>query len=230
MHATRRSWHVNCIVCRSVSGTERSLPAPVVPAWPLAGAAAVVGLLAIAAAGSGSGLVRQMALHLTVMGVAAPLAALQLRRTAIGSRLPWAATLVPATAAQIGALYLWHLPAPHAAALDSPAVSAAMHGSLGLVAVGFWLAVLARRQSVWPAVGALLVTGKLFCLLGVLLVLARRPLLHAGDAAVALAEQQLAGLLMLGACPLSYVGVAFAFTCLGIPQEPARRPPVPGTG
>ncbi len=55
---------------------------------------------------------------------------------------------------------------------------------------------------------ALLVSGKLACLLGVLFVFAPRPLLaHAGHFvhAQVLADQHLAGLLMIAACPLSYV-------------------------
>jgi putative membrane protein len=70
----------------------------------------------------------------------------------------------------------------------------------------------------WSALAALLVTGKLFCLLGVLLtfapraiygqiallplcfgIVSPRPILH---------DQQLAGLLMLAACPVVYVTAA----------------------
>jgi putative membrane protein len=55
---------------------------------------------------------------------------------------------------------------------------------------------------------ALLLTGKLTCLLAVLLVFAPRALYpHA-----ALADQQFAGLLMLAACPLSYLGAALVIT------------------
>jgi putative membrane protein len=65
-------------------------------------------------------------------------------------------------------------------------------------------------------VPALLISGKLACLLGALLIFAPRLLLtstvsghnmHHGpvDHATALADQHLAGLLMVVACPLSYV-------------------------
>jgi putative membrane protein len=64
----------------------------------------------------------------------------------------------------------------------------------------------------------LLVTGKLFCLLGALLVFAPRSLylLQNGHEAhfgpITIEDQQLAGLLMLLACPLSYLlaGVVIA--------------------
>ena len=83
-------------------------------------------------------------------------------------------------------------------------------------ALWFWLAAFAQVGAHrWRALVALLISGKLFCLLGVLLVFAPRPLyLHATlqEGHAALADQQLAGLLMVVACPLSYVlaGVVIA--------------------
>lgn len=63
---------------------------------------------------------------------------------------------------------------------------------------------------------ALLLTGKLACLLGALLIFAPRELyrLHGLPS---LEDQQLAGLLMITACPLSYVvaGVAMAAQAIG---------------
>jgi putative membrane protein len=59
---------------------------------------------------------------------------------------------------------------------------------------------------------ALIVSGKFACLLGVLLIFAPRPLFephaaHVGQAThtALMADQHLAGLLMIAACPLSYV-------------------------
>jgi putative membrane protein len=64
---------------------------------------------------------------------------------------------------------------------------------------------------------ALLVSGKLFCLLAVLLVFAPRFFYgahgthsHGGMPVDQLADQHLAGLLMLVVCPLSYVAAAVA--------------------
>jgi putative membrane protein len=104
-------------------------------------------------------------------------------------------------------------------------LQAFMHVSLFIAALCFWSALLAlpqRRR--WHAIPALLLTGKLACLLAALLVFAPRLLyeahphfaLHA-TAADALADQQLAGLLMIVACPLSYLiaGVVFAAQILG---------------
>jgi putative membrane protein len=66
----------------------------------------------------------------------------------------------------------------------------------------------------WRALFALLLTGKLFCLLGALLVFAPRLLYgdpaaghawHTPETGDALADQHLGGLLMLAVCPLTYV-------------------------
>lgn len=99
-----------------------------------------------------------------------------------------------------------------------------MQLSLLAAAIWFWLAVLASGGTArWRALVALLVTSKLFCLLGVLLVFSPRllyPMLTLGHHAGApgsisgdlLADQHFAGLLMLVACPLTYLaaGVAIA--------------------
>jgi putative membrane protein len=74
-----------------------------------------------------------------------------------------------------------------------------------LSSVWFWLAIFDRTGArLRGKVAALLLTGKLFCLYAVLLTFAPRVLY--GDAArIDLADQQLAGLLMITACPLTYV-------------------------
>ena len=162
---------------------------------------------------------RHMSLHIVLMNVLAPSAA------AAAVMLSPVAALMPAwlwigAAAQIAVLWLWHAPALHAlSALPHP-LHLALHGPLLASALLFWCAVAgaagARR---WQAVLALLLTGKLTCLLAVLLVFAPRPLYHeahaphdAVAASSALADQQFAGLLMLAACPLSYLGAALLIT------------------
>jgi putative membrane protein len=147
-----------------------------------------------------------MAQHIVLMNLAAPLLALalpQLFRSRFGRSLPLA-TLV-----QLCLVWAWHAPAPLAAAMESPALHLVMQASLFLGALWFWCAVLAvSGPHRWKPIFALLVTGKLFCLLGVLLTFSPR-LLHAGIAGAPthadLADQQLAGLLMILACPATYV-------------------------
>ncbi|ALA19178.1 MULTISPECIES: cytochrome c oxidase assembly protein [unclassified Chelatococcus] len=159
----------------------------------------------------GGSLTDHMAVHIGAMNVVAPVAALVLRRRAVvlaGARWPLAAAVT-----QVALIAIWHLPSMLALAMHQPAAMAAMHLSLFLAALWFWHAALAAADGeAWRSLLALLVTGKVFCLVGALLVLAPAPLYAAafashgeGPAAGLLADQQTAGLLMLVACPMTYV-------------------------
>ncbi|MDN5880979.1 MAG: cytochrome c oxidase assembly protein [Nitrosospira sp.] len=118
-----------------------------------------------------------------------------------------------ATATQLALLWGWHSPPALGAAMSNPIIMLAMHASLTAAAAWFWLAIYATSAAGrWRAIFALLITGKLFCLLGALLVFAPRALFGAmmrGPDMVSmsesLADQQLAGLVMLVVCPLIYV-------------------------
>lgn len=148
--------------------------------------------------------------HLVIMNVIVPLLVffvLPYRPVRIANS--WAY----ATAAQLALLWGWHAPPVLDAAMASPLLMAAMHVSLAAVAGWFWLAIAAMPATArWRSIFALLITGKLFCLLGALLVFSPRLLFgsmghHAQVTATggALADQQMAGLIMLIACPLTYV-------------------------
>jgi putative membrane protein len=169
-----------------------------------------------------------MAQHIALMNVLAPLAAI-LVFTAVGMALVGvtregkAGSLWLAAAMQVMLLWAWHLPSLQAWGMSSAIGLVVMHASLFLTAFYFWMAVLTLAAACqWHAIFALLVTGKLACLLGSLLIFAPRPLYaasaghlqHWGHTATTstLADQQLAGLLMIVACPLSYLvaGVAIA--------------------
>jgi putative membrane protein len=68
-------------------------------------------------------------------------------------------------------------------------------------------------NSPWSRIFALLVTAKVFCLLGAVFVFTRRPLYatHGNPESwgiTAIEDQQLAGLVMVSACALVYVAVA----------------------
>jgi putative membrane protein len=149
-----------------------------------------------------------MVWHIATMNVMGPLAA-----TALVCRLR-AATPVQfgmVTAAQVSALWFWHVPAVQNAVVHQPAGAVVMHVSLFVLATLFWTGVLQLRGgNRWHAILALIVTAKLSCLLAVLLIFSPRLLYgvhHSVDAA-ALTDQQLAGLLMVTACPLSYLAAA----------------------
>lgn len=168
-----------------------------------------------------------MALHIALMNIIAPLVASAAVKSVSRVGLMWGAVF-----AQLALLWMWHVPAMHGWAMQSLAAQIVMHASLFAAALWFWSAVLrlpgAKR---WQAIPALLVTGKLVCLLSALIIFSPR-LIYAGvaghhhaSALPALDDQQLAGLLMITACPLSYiiVGIFFAARLLYPTQEPRVR-------
>jgi putative membrane protein len=188
----------------------------------LGGAAlsAVLGACAVMVAGGAALPVLQlgptsghMALHIALMNVAAPFAAIGLacrrvnRRPGVGWKALWLATLM-----QMGLLWMSHSPPIHHAAHSSITAFATLHAALFLSAVAFWAGIVASPLR-WQAMLALLVSGKLACLLGALLIFSPRVLLvashahgnHAAPGPSPLDDQHLAGLLMIAACPLSYV-------------------------
>jgi putative membrane protein len=171
-----------------------------------------------------------MMLHIASMNVAAPLLAAWAiaRWPARGIPATW---LWSATLAQIALLWTWHSPAVHNVIVHSPALGLTLHGVLFLAALSFWLTLLTiSAVARWQTIPALLFTGKLACLLAALLIFAPRTLyesaahlVHAPGHLPALDDQHLAGLLMISACPLSYLVAAVIITVqlIGRPQTTA---------
>lgn len=171
--------------------------------------AVAAGAAAVLILAEGGPLSHRMVQHLMIMNVAAPmLASLLPNRRALGGL----GGLCAAGALQMVTLWAWHAPAAQAFFGASPAADFVATLILFAAALWFWKAVLAGAAAGgWRSVGALLLTGKLACLLGALLVFAPRDLYAAlapawcGSGPPTLADQQLAGLLMITACPLSYL-------------------------
>ena len=171
---------------------------------------------------------RHMALHILVRNVGAPLlAAIGLARWKIavrGASLLWLATF-----AQIAMLWVWHLPVVQNLGAHLPGAMVASHASLLLAATTFWMSLFSLSgPSRWQAIPALLATAKLVCLLAALLVFAPRALYGAAThAAHGLDDQHLAGLLMLAACPLSYLVAAVVMTVhlIGADDPPLAASP-----
>ena len=160
------------------------------------------------------------------MNVAAPLIAILTNRMSPHATSPprmlWTATVI-----QIAILWLWHLPAAHHLAAASLAGNAAAQISLFVAALFFWDTLLRLRlHEQWQGIIALLVTAKLACLLAGLLVFSTRSVFHLHEADATLDDQQLAGLLMIVACPASYVlaGVIMAVRFVEILKR--KRAPV----
>jgi putative membrane protein len=168
----------------------------------------------------GSPLAAHMAIHIATMNIVAPAIICVFRHYIATSpevaRSPW---LGGATGIQLAALWFWHAPMAMVFAMSSVGGFLLMQTSLLLSALWFWHCVSGAAR--WRSILALLITAKLFCLLGVLLVFAPRaiyPTLQVGmkqhdmPFATAMADQQLAGLLMLIACPLTYLVAGVATT------------------
>jgi putative membrane protein len=166
-------------------------------------------------------LAMHMSVHILLMNLVAPLAALGASRIRWDGREAAADMLWLATLLQLAALWTWHAPPLLNRALESPSLHLLMYGSLFLTAVLFWWAVFRfPRELRWQPIVALLITSKLYCLLAVLFVFAPRALYpniahaHPSNGATVLnatlADQQLAGLIMLAACPATYVLAAIA--------------------
>jgi putative membrane protein len=135
-----------------------------------------------------------MAGHILLMNLLAPAIAVLTVRSS-PSLVRHFRRLAPPVIVQLLLLWGFHAPPSLAAAMERPGLH------------------LATAGGQWRAIAALLVTSKLFCLLGVLLTFAAHPLYpamthHGLQALDPLGDQQLAGLLMLVACPLSYLVAA----------------------
>lgn len=161
-----------------------------------------------------------MFVHVGTMNILAPLLAVALGvsgRLTIG--LGRAAVLWCATALQMILLWAWHSQAIQHVAHSNVAVGIALHAALLFAALVFWCAVIAIATRPWQTILALLISGKLACLLGALLVFSPRLLLPIPPlGASAISDQHLAGLIMLAACPLSYILSAIVLTA----QEMSR--------
>jgi putative membrane protein len=165
-------------------------------------------------------LTHHMIVHILLMNVVAPVFALTFKPLPTSS-LAGGRALVAASALQLALLWMLHIPLILEASMRSPTLQAGLFSALLASASIFWASVLTQRGAGrWRALVALLLTGKVFCLLAALLVFAPRHLYpglehgggHAG--AASLSDQQLAGLLMLAACPLAYVAAAVAIAAL----------------
>lgn len=176
----------------------------------LAKAVLVSALIASVLAIQGGMLALHMTAHIVAMNLAAPVFAWLVK-----NRTGWPAgsslrSVCIAALAQLMVFFLWHSPLLMELSMHSAGLRLAMLAVLFCVSTWFWGHVLeAISQNRLETIAVLLVTGKLVCLVAVLLVFAPR-LIYPGMAmhVGALDDQHLAGLLMLSACPLTYVGAS----------------------
>lgn len=151
--------------------------------------------------------------HVIMIAVDAPLFVLALPPRMRLLHIPPLATAALAGGHAIVVWY-WHAPGPYAAALQSHAVFWAMEVSLLASALFLWAGLLSRRTSGAAIMLPLLATIIQMGLLGALITFARAPLYAPHFATTemwglsALADQQLAGLIMWVPAVIPYLAAA----------------------
>lgn len=191
-----------------------------------------LGVLMLAWAGplprlSGGSFAAHMALHMTVVAIAAPLLALSLTRGAVPMPL-WAP--VAASLVDFAAIWAWHAPALHTLARTSAVGLAAEQACFLGASLAVWITALAAarggdgaeerasRAGGLAGAGALLFTAMHMTMLGVVVALSPRLLCRAPTEGPtlfgldALGDQEAGGVLMLGAGGTIYLagGLALA--------------------
>ncbi len=212
----------------------------IAPPWPLLAAAAVLAALwtsplpAIARTSFTS----HMLLHLGVMIVAAPLAALGLARLR-----PWPARAPAMTLALLGAgmelavVWGWHAPVLHRAAATLPAAFALQQASFLAAGILVWLPGLAVGGRAGAAAGAVSMAMCLahMSMLGVILGTSPR-LIYAPEICLGglglspLDDQRLGGVIMALGGGLPYLAGALLFARRLIADAPPAGTPPAGRG
>ncbi|CAN5257927.1 cytochrome c oxidase assembly protein [soil metagenome] len=155
-----------------------------------------------------------MAMHVSVVAVAAPLIAIGLAGSRRDPVRRWPALFAPLVASvlEFAVIWGWHAPALHHAAQQLPVARIAEQASFLLVGLALWLSALGgapdlRAARAGAGIAAMLATSMHMTLLGTLIALAPRPLYaHAGFAGLdPLEDQHFGGLIMLFGGGLAYL-------------------------
>jgi putative membrane protein len=156
-----------------------------------------------------------MTMHIAVVAVAAPLLALAMAgtRTDPVGAMPSLVAPIPASMAELVAVWAWHVPALHHAARNQTGAFVLEQGSFVIAGVLLWIAAIGgnheqRRLRAGSGIVALLFNSMHMTLLGALFALANRPLFEhipSPGALTAVADQQLGGVIMLLVGGASYL-------------------------
>ena len=210
--AVLASLHVAVLV--RDKGSQRALRLGLaVAAWTLLAAIFISPLCALTSALFSA----RVAHHVILIAFAAPmLVASMPQRWRVFDFNGIAAFGVLASVVHMVLLWLWHAPAPYAAALADTGLFWVMELSLLVSAMLLWMSVLAPSSKLGTTLGVLLGTVVQMGLLGAVITFARVPL-YAPHIAVtepwglsALQDQQLAGLIMWVPASLPYLIAALA--------------------
>lgn len=199
---------------------------------------------------AGTSFSAHMTQHVLLLAVAAPLLAVGAPFPALAWALPpasrqralgwwrgllrahssrrWVAWALAALVVQAATMWAWHLPALYQAALDNAGLHALEHLSLLSTATAFWWAVAGGRPSRFgPGVLLVFVGGFPGTALGAALLLAPRPWYPAYVTAGvprALADQQLAGVVMWSVAGVAYVIAAAVLFGAWLAHDNRRQP------
>lgn len=170
------------------------------------------------------GMTGHMAAHMIAVAIAAPLVALGVQRSRLDPAARWPRLTTPLVAALVEAVVVWgwHVPALRRLADHGSGWLILEQASFLAAGLLLWSAVLAPRHRA-AGVAALLVTSMHMTLLGALIGLAPRPL-YMDHGAGALADQQVAGVVMLLVGGIAYLagGLAMLGRLLQTHEEEAR--------
>jgi putative membrane protein len=168
----------------------------------------------------------RVAHHVVLIALAAPVLVLSLPgRWCAPAFFPSALGIV--FVLHVGIVWLWHAPGPYTAAMTDDLLFWAMQLSLLISAVALWLAVLSPAAPFGYALTLLLGSVIQMGLLGAVITFARVPLYLPHFATTepfglsALADQQLAGLIMWVPATLPYLGAALFLIGRGLARAPA---------
>jgi putative membrane protein len=201
--------------------------------------ALAAGVLALAAAWLGplpaltaQSFAAHMALHITLVAVAAPLVAIGIAGGRLDPvrRTPARWSAIPASLVELTVVWAWHAPGLHHAARLEPAAFIAEQALFLGSGLYLWLSIvgggpLVRRARAGTGVLALVLTFAHMTLLGALLALAPRPLYRheSAAAAIALADQHAGGILMLAASGLACIAGG-VWASRGMLRDPGPAP------
>jgi putative membrane protein len=170
----------------------------------------IAGLLLLALAWGGAypallghGFAAHMAMHMTVVALAAPALALGLSGGRLDPAPARGGMALVASAAEFLLVWFWHLPGAHLLARQQGWAMALEQGGFLAAGLLLWLGCLSPAGRRGEGVLALLLTSTHMVLLGVLLAMAPRALY--GGHGEALADQQLGAVIMLATGGLAYL-------------------------
>ncbi|MGQ0698345.1 MAG: cytochrome c oxidase assembly protein [Panacagrimonas sp.] len=157
-----------------------------------------------------------MAMHVSVVALAAPLLALGIGGSSLDPARRWPGLFapLPASIIELVVIWAWHSPALHHLSQRDGRMMSLEQGLFLLSSLLVWLSAFGgpahpRDERAVAGIGGLLMTSMHMTLLGTLLTLSLRPLYPHGDVNAlgrsALDDQQLGGMLMLLGAGSSYL-------------------------